>query len=158
MALEEKFIQSLQSATKTLQTADHMAYITFPLIKEKRLLLKILTEIHSSLLNTINAILQYEYYWKRIQLYSDAKTNFDIFRHKCAPRYSISPEQVNKILEIFSLIERHKKSPFEFVKDDRIVIMSEGMRTDTITLEKIKSYLIEAKDILRKANTIIKTS
>ena len=158
MVLQEKFIQSLEYATKSLQTADHMAYITFPLVKEKRLLLKILSEIHSSILNTINAILQYEFYWKRINLYSDAKSNFDIFRHKCAPRYKISPEQINKVIEIFSLIERHKKSPFEFVKDDKIVIMSEGMRTDTITLEKIKSYLLETKDILKKANTVIKGS
>lgn len=155
--MPEKFLESLNYASKLLQTADHMTYITFPLVKEKRLLLKILNEIHLGLLNTINAILQYEYLYKRIRLYRDAKDNFIEFIEKCAPRYKINEEQIKKIKEIFLLIEKHKKSPFEFVKNDKVVIMSEGLHTDTITLEKIKDFLINAKDVYRKANLIIRS-
>ena len=65
---------------------------------------------------------------------------------------------MKKLIEIIQLAEKHKKSPFEFVRNDKIVIMSDGMQTDTITLEKIKSFLIETKDFLRKANQKIKSS
>ena len=37
------------------------------------------------------------------------------------------------------------------MKKDKIIIMSDGMQPDTLNLEKIKSYLIEVKDIIRKA-------
>jgi hypothetical protein len=154
--MQEKFIDSLNIATKLLQTADHLTYITFPLVKEKRLLLKILAELSNSLLNAINAILQYEYYWKRIQIYKDARENFRTFKN-IAKRYDISPEQLLKINEIINLAEKHKKSPFEFVRNDKIVIMSDTNQADYLTLEKIKSFLIEAKDILRKINLKIKT-
>jgi len=155
MIVQEKYFESLELAHKNLQIADHMTYITFPLVKEKRLLLKVLSELSSSILNTVNAILQFEYYWKRIQLYQDAKANFETFK-RLSPRYNIAPEQLKVLLEILNLAERHKKSPFEFVKNDRIIIMSDRLSPSYLTLEKIKSFLIETKDFLRKANLKIK--
>jgi len=153
--MTEKYIESLETAQKALQTADHMTYITFPLVKEKRLMLKILSELNLAILGTINAILQYEYYYKRIQIYNDSRENFNTFR-KIAERYEITPEQLKKIIEIISLAEKHKRSPFEFVKNDKIVILSDRMQTDTVSIDKIKSFLIEVKDILKKANLRIK--
>lgn len=154
--MPEKFIENLDKASSILKTADHMLYMTYPLIKEKRLLLKILTEIYLVVLNIINAILQYEYFYKRIQLYKDARTNFEIFKQRCSPRYSISQEQIEKIKEIFDLTEKHKNSPFEFVRNDKIVIMTNALHTDTITIEKMKSFILLSKDLLRKAETIIR--
>ena len=101
--MPEKFIESLDKASEVLKTADHMLYMTYPLIKEKRLLLKILNEIYFVILNTLNAILQYEYFNKRIHLYKSARDNFEVFRNQCAPRYLISPEQIQRIKEVFEL-------------------------------------------------------
>jgi len=155
MITQERYYQSLEQAQKAFQIADHMTYITFPLVKEKRLLLKVLSELSSSILNTINAVLQYEYAWKRIQLYSDARANFETFR-KVILGYNISPEQLAKLTEILNLAEKHKKSPFEFVKNDKIVIMSDSMQTETLSLEKIKEFILVTKDFLKKANLKIK--
>lgn len=148
--MQEKFNESLAQATKAFQTADHLTYVTFPLIKEKRLLLRVLTELNASVLNTINSILQYEFYYKRIQIYNDARENFRTFQ-RIAPRYNISEEQLKRVSDIISLAEKHKKSPFEFIKNDKIIMMSDSNQAETITLERIKSLLIEAKDLLKKA-------
>lgn len=153
----EKFIESLEQASKSFQIADHMTYITFPLVKEKRLLLKVLSELGNSIMGTINAILQYEYYWKRIQIYNDARANFETFK-RVSSRYNVSPEQIRTLTEILTLAEKHKKSPFEFVKNDKIVIMAEGMMPSYLTLEKIKSFILETKDFLKKANLKIRTN
>jgi hypothetical protein len=153
----EKFLLSLDSASKLLKTADHMTYITFPLVKEKRLLIKILDEIYTAMLNVINAILQYEYAYKRIVLYKDAKINFRTFREKCAPRFNINQDEIAKIMEIFRVIEKHKQSPMEFIRKDKLVILSDNLHTDTITLDKLKEYLIVAKNTLKKAENMIKS-
>ncbi len=154
--MTEKFIENLDRASKNLQTADHMLYMTYPIVKEKRLLLKILSEVSTVVVSIVNAILQYEYLYKRIELYRDAKANFQIFKEKCAPRFKISREQVAKILEIFSLAEKHKKSPFEFVKNDKIVIMTNSFKTDIVNVEKMKEYIFTSKDLLRKADSVIR--
>ena len=155
MLAEERFILSLEKARQELETADHLAYMTYPLIKENRLLLKILEKLYLSVLNAINAILQYEYMYKRITLYKDAKINLDTFK-RVALRYHLNEEQLKKLMEIISLGEKHKKSPFEFAKNDKIVIMSDNMATETITIEKIKGFIIESKDFLRKAHQTLK--
>ena len=64
---------------------------------------------------------------------------------------------MEKIKEIFILTEKHKNSSFEFVRNDKIVIMTNALKTDIITVEKMKSYILTAKDLLRKAETIIRS-
>jgi len=150
----EKYEESLEKAGKAIETADHMIYVTYPLIKEKKLLLRILDEIYQGLLAVINAILQYEYAYKRISLYNNSRDNFQTFR-EISLGYKISEDQLSRIIEIFKLAERHKKSPFEFSKGEKIVIMSDGMKTDTLTLDSVKFFLLETKDILRKARDVI---
>lgn len=152
----EKFLSALESASKTLQTADHMIYITFPLIKDNRLLIKIFSEIYSVILAIVNAVLQYDYAYKRIMLYNDAKINFKNFKEECAPRFGITEEEIVKIIEIFKIMEGHRQSPMEFVRKDKFVILSETLQTDVVTVEKLKEYLFTAKNILQKVNSKIK--
>jgi hypothetical protein len=152
----EKFNESLDKAAYMLRIADHMLYMTYPLVKEKRLLLKILNEIYLIVLNIVNSILQYEYVNKRINLYKNSRENFSTFKDSCAGRYSITGEQIRKILEIFELAEKHKQSPFEFVRNNKVVIVTNAFHTDVITIEKMKDYLFLAKDILGKAEAIVK--
>jgi hypothetical protein len=151
--MTEKYLQNLQLAIKNLQLADHMTYVTYPIVKDKRLLLKILDNIYDSLINTINAILQHDYLWKKIRLYRDPKTNFQIFSEKCAPRFKITAQEVEEILDILALVEKHRKSPLEFARKDKVVIMSDNLKTNIIDIQKIKQYLILAKKVLQQANS-----
>lgn len=151
----EKYQVSLENAKKSLEMADHLTYMTFPLIKENKLLLKILDELSNSIISIVNAILQYEYLHKRIQLYKDARENFRTFK-EIAKKYRVGEKQLNKITELLTLRERHKKSPFEFVRKEKVIIMSDNLKTDILTIEKIKEFLLETKDFLRKVSLIIK--
>ncbi|MBU1129042.1 MAG: hypothetical protein KJ949_00220 [Nanoarchaeota archaeon] len=154
----EKFIEYLEESGKRIATADHLLYVTFPLINEKRLLLKILEEINFGIANCLNSILQYEYLFKKIRLSSDPKQNLEIFKQKCAPRFSITPREVKSILELFEIMKAHKKSPFEFVRDEKIVILSENMSQKIINLEKTKEFLASAKSVLEKTKKVLKSN
>ncbi len=146
----EKFLENLKNAEATIQTADHLIYMTFPLVQDKKLLLKILSEIKNAVANCINSILQYEYLYKRISLYKDPKTNFRVFREKCATSYGITQDEIRLILELFELVEQHKQSPFEFTKGEKLVILSDNMRKKTLSVEKTKEFLAMAKAIIKK--------
>jgi len=152
----EKFQQNLEQAVKALQIADHMTYVTFPLVSEQRLLLKIFDEIHKSILNCINAILNYEYLYKRIQIYANNGENLRTFTNKCAKAYNLNNEQTKKILEIIELNKKHKQSAMEFVKRDKIVILSDTLKTQTLDIYKIKQYLLLAKELLMQVNARMK--
>ncbi|MBU1136185.1 MAG: hypothetical protein ABIG37_03920 [Nanoarchaeota archaeon] len=157
MVFQEKYALSLEKAKKQLETADHLTYITIKIVQEKKLLLKILENISTSAIHLINSVLQYEYLYKRIELYKDPRENFRTFE-RIAERYGLSQEQVKKIKEILDIAKKHKESPFEFVKNDKVVIMSNDSKIDTLTIETIKGFLLETKDFFRKVNLKIKAN
>ena len=154
----QKIFQNLHEADRIIKAVDHLVYVTFPLVKDKRMLLNIISETRKAVALCINSILQYDYLYKKIRLYKDTKENFITFKEKCAPRYGISQQEVDKITVLFELAEKHKKSPLEFVRNDKVVIMSENFQTNTITVEKTKEFVITARNLLEKIEKFLKTN
>ena len=145
----EPYEQNLKEAARHLQIADHMTYVTYPLVNEHRLLLKIFDEIYGSVIGCVNAVLNYEALYKRIRLYSGVRDNFDTFV-RIGKNYDLSNEQIKRIMEIIDLNKKHKQSAMEFVRQDKVVIMSDGLGTKVIDLIIIKQYLLLAKELMVK--------
>jgi len=149
--LPEKYKENVKKAIDNIRIADHMLYVTYPVIKDKRLLIKTLEQVYDSIICIINSILQYDHIFKRVKLTNDARDNFEIFLNKCTKRYNITEEEISSILELITLVEKHKKSPVEFIRRDKIVIMEESLKTTTIDSESLKKYLVLAKNMVNKA-------
>jgi len=145
----EQHEKNLKEAVRHLQIADHMTYVTFPIVNEHRLLLKIFDEIYGSIINCVNSILNYEYLYKRIELYNSSRDNLDTFA-RVAKDYDLSNEQIKRIKEVIDLNKKHKQSAMEFVKQDKVVIMSDNLGTQILDLRKIKEYLLLAKELMVK--------
>ena len=152
----EKYQEHLAKAAIDIRAADHIIYMSYPIVKDKRLLLSSIDRLYEALIHTINAILQYDYLWKRIKLNQDARENFETFINHCASRYGITELERKKILEFLTLVESHKKSPIEFLRHDKIIIMSDNLQTKTIDHEVIKQYLLILKNIVKKAQFLLK--
>jgi hypothetical protein len=150
----EKFQEHLEKADSSLKTADHLVYITFPLIKENRLLKKILEGLGNSAYDVFMAILEYEYLYKRIRLYGTNKENFETFK-RCAQRYNLTEEEVEVMNKIFCLVEKYKESSFEFIRKNKLVMMSENLKTESINLEQLKRHLNSMKSILAKTHAVL---
>lgn len=146
----EKFLDDLIEAESIIKKIDHMLYVTYPLVKDKKILLKILVEAKMAIVKCINYILQYEYLYKRIRLTKDPKENMRIFKVKCAQKYNITVEQTKLISRLFGLVDMHKKSPLEFQKQEKIVILSETSKPEVVDIETIKQFLELSKNILNE--------
>ena len=59
------------------------------------------------------------------------------------------------IIELFEIVENHKQSHFEFVKNEKIIILSENLEQKSLTVEKIKEFLWLAKNVLKKSKEVI---
>jgi len=139
----EKFKEDFQKAIRSLKIADHMTYVTYPLINEKRLLLKIFIEITNSITYCISSILDYEQV--------NSKPPIELFIEN-AKKYEISNSQIKKIREILKINQKYKESAMEFVKKNKIVILSDNLQTQTLNILKIKEFLLIAKEFLMKVN------
>ncbi|MFW5847055.1 MAG: hypothetical protein ACOCUU_02745 [Nanoarchaeota archaeon] len=146
----EKFVENLVEAEKHVSFAGHLIYVTLPVVNENKIILKALSELKQGILKAINSLLQYEYVFKRINLSKDPRINFDIFRNKCAPRYQITPEEVNQIKDLLSLARSHEKSAIEFKRGGKIIILSDDMRPTEINVEMIKKFIEISNSLLLK--------
>ena len=152
-------IEILNKAEKTIRISDHMIYITYPLIRENKLLKSILKQIYGTAEEVIDAVLQHEWTFKRIAQPGRGITlansqNFELFQ-KCTARYSITLQETEKLKELLKLMVKHKESSIEFTRKDKLVFMSNNARTESIGLEDLKNYLTVLKSILRKAKAKI---
>lgn len=153
----EEVAKKLQEANKLLKTADHLAYVTYPLVKDNKLIITILENLSLALINAMDALLYYDRLYKRIPPFS---TNFnaklDLFKRKCVSRYEMDNSYIKLIEELKQLIEERKKSSMEFIRKDKYVLFNRNLRTKTITLDAAKKYLNESKPFFNKVNTILK--
>jgi len=142
----EKYTEYLEQARKHFKTADHMSYVTLVLLKENRLLIKIVTELSEATVNLIKAFLSYEYNFKRIKLYRDPLMNLRTFQQKIAPKYIEKQDALN-LIKILEINKKHKQSPMEFVKKEKFVILL-GEEYETITIGRVKEFLASFRKAL----------
>ena len=149
------FKELLSKAEHSAKTADHIVYITYPLIKDSQLLKKALEEIYSISIAIVQTTLSYEYMYKRVQLHQDPKLNWDNFRVKCAARFNMTSQEIDTIKELLALAEKHKESSMEFVRKEKVVIMSDNLRIESIGLDKLKKYLSVMKVVMQKTKAMM---
>jgi phosphopantetheinyl transferase (holo-ACP synthase) len=150
----KRFLEKIQEAEKELKTIDHIIYVTFPLLKDKNILIKSLLGIKEAIVKCINSILQYEYLHKRIELSNDPNKNFMLFKEKCSKIYFIDEKEISTIERLFDLAKSHRKSPMEFIKEGRVVILSDNMLKKTFTVEDIKIFLEMSKKVIQKTKGV----
>ncbi|MBL7147954.1 MAG: hypothetical protein ISS82_03960 [Nanoarchaeota archaeon] len=147
----------LKEANILLQRADHMLYITYPLIKDNKLIISILENLSNSLIKTMEAVLYYERMYKRIDMFPDSfEVKFDIFKEKCARTYNFDREHVVLIEDLRKIVHERKKSKMEFIRKDKYVICTNNYATKVLTIDKLKEYLNISKIFIKKVNTILK--
>lgn len=142
----EKFQEQREKARKTIQLADHMLTMTYPMLKDPKILLSVLDNINNSIDLIISSILELERTFKRVPGYQD---NFDsklrVFREKVMPKYKISQEHLKLILKVRELMLAHKESPVEFTRKNNLVMATDNYEIRTLNDKSLKEIIFKAK-------------
>jgi len=152
----ERFQELREVAKKKIQIADHMLTMTYPMVKDPRLLLAVLENIFLSLTNMMGSVLYHERTFKRVPPFQDNFTSkFAVFK-LIAENHKLQPTYLMMIQEIKEIIMQHKKSPVEFIRKDSFVICAEDYDMRTISLEQIKDYISKTKMFFQETTNLLK--
>ena len=147
----------LERANKSLKIADHLAYVTYPLLKDTKLVILILENINNALTLSVEAMIEYDRMFKRIiNIPADFQSRLELFKRSSAPRYNIDREHIMLISEINQIMETRKKGTMSFMKDDRLVVCGTDFRTRTVDYAKTKDYVNRSKAYMAKINNILR--
>lgn len=153
----ELFLELIMEADKTAKTADHLIYVTYPLVNDIKLLITIVNNLNKALLLSVEALLQYEYLYKRISCVPrDVKDKIDIFKSYCIPKYSISRESLLLIGDINNIMEHRKKSPIEFTRSENFVMCTSDYKMRVLNFDKVKNFTVQTKNFVEKVKGILR--
>jgi len=152
----EKFQELRDAANKKLKLADHILTMTYPMVKDPRLLLSSIEHLFLAFSYSMSSLLYYEQLFKRIPPFQDNFTSkFDIFKDKCSVRYNIDIEFTKIIQDIKDIIVSHKKSPMEFSRNDSLIICNGDYKMKTISAQMIHNYVQKAKLFIKNISNIV---
>lgn len=154
----ESVLNLVDRANKSLKTADHLTYVTYPLLKDTKLVVTVIENLYNAFVYSMDAFLTYERMYKRIHgIPSDFCSKFDLFKTKIASRYNIEREHILLMDDLKKIIDYRRRSPVEFIRKDKIFICSDNYKMRTINYDKVKEYLNKAKPFFTKMNQVFKT-
>ncbi|MEK6903216.1 MAG: hypothetical protein AABW64_01045 [Nanoarchaeota archaeon] len=152
----EEIQQKLVEAKECLRRADHMASVTFSLLNETKLLLVIVDNLYQAIGKSIEALLRYDYLYKRIgEIPLGERARLQFFKDNVARRYNIPYESMTAIKELYDLMEKRKKSPMEFVRKDTYIIASNEYKLRLLDIKKVKEYVEKTKMFIKKVESVI---
>lgn len=153
----EDYKKLAEEASLLMKGADHLIYVTYPVVKDPKMLMGIMKNIYNSSLKAIDALLAYERSYKRIPIYTeDFYGNLELVKTYCLAKYSLPREFIQIMKDIKEILEEHQKSPVEFRRNDNFIICSDNYRLKSIDVNKVKAYLAGTKPFVEKTARLIK--
>ncbi len=154
----EKVILLAKEATKAFKIADHLTYVTFPLLNDQRLFATVAEKLKEALDKGMRAVLEFDYLYKRIQFIpAEFQTRLSLFQQYASKKYGFDSAAFVTMREVEEIVTRRRESPIEFIRKDRLVIASADYRLKTVNLEKVKELVQNTKTFISKVNEIIQT-
>jgi hypothetical protein len=154
----QRFADALIKAEKDCYSAEHILRVIMPVVKDQKLLLRVLENVHKSSIEIISLILKFEYLSKRVDLSSDTKKNQETFFKKCINFYGLNIEESNDIKELLILGKKHKKSGFEFSRRNKIIIMDDDLGTSEVNKEILEQYIRTLRKLILNAKAMFSKS
>jgi hypothetical protein len=152
----DKFREAREKAIKHIKAADHILTQTYPHIKDPKLLIAVLDNIHIGIDETMSAILHYLRFQKKIGAFHDSfATKLDLIQ-TLLDREKLTKEEIIAIKTVHETIEHRKKSAVEFSRKDSFVISSDSYDLKVISQDTLKKYLKDAKS--KRADHLIYVS
>lgn len=150
----EQIRRMVLEANNAFKTADHLAYVSYPLLKDNKLLLAIAQNLYIASLKGMDAVLHYEKLYKRINMLPvDFESRMYIFETNVVPRMNIRPGVSKIIKDLRFIVQQHRGSPIEFSRKEKFVICNDDYTTmKTIDNEMLKTYIVIMRDFLNTLN------
>lgn len=155
--MEEDYLLILGRSERTINSAYSLISNTYPLVHDPKVLPVILTDIHSAILDAITALLILDRSKRKIPPYQNTpESKLNIFLTRSVSMYGFPPTLVNLISEVTDILEKHKKSPVEFSRQNKFYILSEEYKYEVISIDSVRKYLDDAKKFVIYIAEILK--
>lgn len=140
----KQIAEKFKEGKKILKNFQYFAFTLFPLLKEKRILKKLLLDLSQCSCLLIETLLAYEAKYKRI-----LKPDFDKNKFKLIGKRWLSEFQIDLLLRFKSINEKIKESKLELMKENKFLLV-ENKDWVISDLNELRKNYEELKSIYEK--------
>lgn len=154
MSRVQRFIDEAKDVFKS---ADHLAYMTYPMIREPKLIYSIAEKLYIVNSRIMDALLYHELSQKAIPVVPiEFETRLNLFRDHLAKKHRISNEIIEMIINLYELVQASRTCPIAFPKNESYNFYCNNTRTKTISIETAKKYINLTRQFIKQIEVIHK--
>lgn len=152
----EDYAAAAKHAERRINIADHMLSVTYPLIRDPKLLLAILKNIFSAYKAGITAIVFKDRALKKIPPIGNCfESVYNIFKQYSILRHKLKKNILLEFEKIREILDEQEKSTVQFSREDRLVFCSDTYRLKTLAVAELKKMLSKAKLFIGEMSSIL---
>ncbi len=150
---KKKYLNLFESASKEIDLADHLLCITYPAVKDLKMLVAVEEHIIKAVFESLHALLEFLRQNKKIEAFSTNKhAMVDVFQRKV----------IGEKESVFNLTDKHflsrlidldlhmRKSTFQFKRGDSYILALEDKSIKALNDTIVKNHTNFAKDFLKR--------
>ena len=138
-------MNSKEKSLQQLKIAEHLLSITFPLVKDPKLLIGIIHNLSSCLDYALESVLP-----ENMAVPKSLNGKIEFLRHN----HHLPEEYVDLIRKIGRLIEFHKKSPVVFKRGEKQVICNDNYDLEVLSAKEIENLIDKTKRLISHIGVI----
>jgi len=145
----------VSKAVEELRLADHMIYITFPLLEDKQIFLNAVTHLGNAIRVVVKDFMTQEVAYKRVRFMPPEDLLINEFISKYSSKIGIS--SFSKMIKDVTTFNNVKsRSTIKLKRNDKFIVISPEYSMVALTLSEVKSYLSQAKEFVNKMKVLVK--
>lgn len=146
-----KYEEEIKEAEEEIKMADHLIYVTSPVVKDKNLLTTAFDHIYKSFKSAINGYLLYKRHRKEIfSIPSNTKVKVKFFLEEFGKEFGIEKEDWKDYLDLERMGRRKEEGKHILMKENSLHFILEEYSTISIKVEDIRDNLLMIKNLLNK--------
>jgi len=157
--MSERYLELLQKAKKEIELADHLIYVTLPMIKEVKFLLAIVEHVVAAAHSALESLLEFERHWKRLDAFHyNFAVEASVYRQKgIESRYNLDPKFFRLLQKLLEIQKFDKESIMRFKRGDKYILASnEYTSMSVLDVDSIKRYSNLTKKFVEQIENVVK--
>ncbi|MBI1968338.1 hypothetical protein HYS49_00345, partial [Candidatus Woesearchaeota archaeon] len=147
--------QALEQAQQHLNAARHLLHVTFPALKDAKLLTGVVGQLFTAGEAAMDAWLLSERQLRLVPPFGNTFTSkFAVFRSS-ARRNHMDAAHAGLLEELKELVELQKTCPTEFRRSDSYVFATERFRLRTVAKKEVDGYYARTKAFLADVKILL---
>lgn len=147
----------IQQAKREIELADHLIYVTYPLIKEAKFLLSIAEHVTRAAELALTSLLAYEREYKRIDPFvNNFAVMIDVFHPEVERRYNFGAEHLHLLKRLAEFKQHSSESVMRFRRKDKYILTTQQYNMQVLDLNKVKRMCEATKNFVEKVREVIR--